>query len=153
LEREKYSIPGIAVSALVKIILFPFFLAGFINNILPYWFTASRGAKIKDTQFQSSFKFVIGMIAFPIWYLVFAGLLGFVPVNGWIKLLYILIMPVSGLFAFHYYISLKKFKSRYLYAMGVIRGDHEILKLKNQRKTILGMMNELSNRQIAEHEN
>ena len=77
LKKEKYSLAGLAASALLKIIFLPLFLAGFINNIPPYWFAASKGAKIKDPQFQSSFKFVIGMIAIPVWYLVFGGLLYF----------------------------------------------------------------------------
>jgi 1-acyl-sn-glycerol-3-phosphate acyltransferase len=153
IKKDKYSMAGIAFSALLKIIFLPLFIAGFINNILPYWFAASKGATIKDTQFQSSFKFVIGMLAFPIWYLVFGGLLCFTPVNVWIKLLYILLMPVSGLFAFNYYISLKKLRSRFVYTRGVIRGDQGILKLKSQRKNILGIMNELLNRQITNHEN
>ena len=54
-------------------------------------------------------------------------------------------MPVTGLFAFHYYISLKKLKSRFIYTRDVVkRGDQEILKLKSQRKNILDMMNEFS---------
>ncbi len=153
IKKEKFSMAAIAVSALLKIIFLPLFIAGFINNILPYWYVASKGTKIKDTQFQSSFKFVIGMLVFPLWYLVFGGLLCFVPVDSWIKLLYVLLMPVTGLFAFHYYISLKKLKSRFVYTRGVIGGDQEILKLTLQRKSILGMMNELFNRQITNHEN
>jgi hypothetical protein len=93
------------------------------------------------------------MLAFPIWYLVFGGLLSFVPVNPWIKLLYVLLMPLTGLLAFHYYISLKKLKSRFVYTRGVVRGDQEILKLKSQRKNILGMMNKLLNNQITNHAN
>jgi 1-acyl-sn-glycerol-3-phosphate acyltransferase len=153
IKKEKYPMAGIVVSALLKLILLPLFIAGFINNILPYWFVASKGAQIKDTQFRSSFKFVIGMIAFPVWYLVYAGLLGFVHINGWLKLLYILSMPLTGLFAFHYYISLKKLKSKFLYTIGVIMGKQDILKLKSQRKNIIGMMNELINRQITSNEN
>jgi 1-acyl-sn-glycerol-3-phosphate acyltransferase len=153
IKKEKFSLAAIAVSALLKILFLPLFIAGIINNILPYWYVVSKGAIIKDTQFQSSFKFVIGMLVFPIWYLVFGGLLCFVPVNFWIKLLYVLLMPVTGLFAFHYYISLKKLKSRFVYTRGVVGGDQEILKLTIQRKSILGMMNELFTRQIANHEN
>ena len=153
IKKEKYSLAGIAASSLMKLVFLPLFLVGFINNILPYWFAASKGAKIKDTQFQSSFKFVIGMLVFPIWYLVFGGLLCLIPLNAWIKLLYILLMPLTGLFAFHYYISMKKLKSRFVYTRGVIKRDREILNLKNQRKNILGMMNELFNRQITNHEN
>ncbi len=153
IKKEKYSLPGLAAAALLKIIFLPLFLAGFINNFPPYGFAASKGAKIKDPQFQSSFKFVIGMIAYPIWYLVLGGLLFFLPVNAWIKLLYFLLMPATGLFAFHYYISLKKLGARFRYTMGVKRGDQEILKLKSERKDILGMMNELLNRQNTSNEN
>jgi len=153
IRKEKYSMAVIAGSALLKILFLPLFLAGFIGNILPYWLAASKGAKIKDTQFQSSFKFVIGMIAFPVWYLIYGGLLWVMPVNGWIKLLYFLTLPLTGLFAFHYYISLKKLKSRYIYTQGVTAGVQDILKIKRLRKNILGTMHELVNRQIADHEN
>ena len=153
IKKERYSMAGIAFTALLKIVFLPLFTAGLINNIVPYWFAASKGAKIKDTQFQSSFKFVIGMIAFPVWYLVFCGLLCFVPDHVWIKLLYILLMPLTGLFSFHYFISIKKLRSRFSYTLGVMRGDQSIQKLKSQRKNILGMMNELLDRQITNHEN
>jgi hypothetical protein len=62
-------------------------------------------------------------------------------------------MPLTGLFAFHYYNSLKKLKSRFMYTRSVQRGDQGILKLKRQRKNILGMMNEILNRQNKNHEN
>jgi 1-acyl-sn-glycerol-3-phosphate acyltransferase len=151
--KKKYSLAGMTVSALLKLVFLPLFIAGYLNNILPYWFTASKGAKIKDTQFQSSFKFVIGMLVFPVWYLVLAGLLCFVPVNPWIKLAYVLLAPLTGLFAFHYYLGLKKLRSRFAFTLGVLKGDPEILSLQSQRKNILGMMNELLNRQTANHEN
>jgi hypothetical protein len=153
LKKEKYSLAGLAVSVLLKIISLPLFLTGFISNIPPYWLAATKGAKVKDPQFQSSFKFVIGMIAIAVWYLVVVGLLCFIPLESWIKLLFILTMPLTGLFAFHYFISLKKLRARFRYTMAVNRGDKDTLKLKKQRKDILGMMNEILNRQNTSNEN
>lgn len=153
IKKEKYPMAGIAVSVLHKIVFLPLFIAGFLNNIVPYWFAAVKGAKIKDTQFQSSVKFVIGMLVYPLWYLFFGGLLSLVPVNGWIKLIYILSMPLTGLFSFHYYISLKKLKSRFVYTRGVNRGDPKILELKTRRKNILGVMNQILHRQMEGNEN
>ncbi len=153
LKKEKYSLAQLAVATLLKLVFVPLFFAGFISNIPPYWFAASKGAKVKDPQFQSSFKFVIGMIAFPIWYLVAAGLIYFIPVESWIRIFFILTMPLSGLFAFHYFISLKKLRARFRYTRGVKRGDRDLLKLKRLRKEILGMMYDLLNRQNTNHEN
>ena len=146
LKKEKYSLACVAVSALLKIIFFPLFFVGLINNILPYWLAASKAAKVKDPQFKSSFKFVIGFLAYPIWYLFLGLLISFMPVNAWVKLLYILLMPLTGLFAFHYYLSLKKIKSRFSYTLGVIKGNQEILELKSQRKNIIHMMREIFKR-------
>ncbi len=62
-------------------------------------------------------------------------------------------MPLTGVFAFHYYISLKKLKSQFRYTLGVNQGKKDILKLKSQRKNILAMMNDILNRQISGYEN
>jgi hypothetical protein len=93
------------------------------------------------------------MIAFPVWYLMLGGLLWLMPGNGWIKLLCLLSMPLTGLFAFHYYICFKKLRARYIYTQGVIAGVQDILKIKRLRKDIVSTMHELVNRQIENHGN
>jgi 1-acyl-sn-glycerol-3-phosphate acyltransferase len=153
LRKEKYSLLRLLLDALLKLIALPVFIAGFINNFVPYRFTESKEKQIKDSQFRSSFKFVIGMIVFPIWYLVFGGLICFLPVPAWTKLVYILLLPATGLLAFHYYIGLKKLKSRFVYTLAVIRRDAEVMRMKNLRNKILQMMHELVNRQTKQHEN
>jgi len=151
LGRGKYTWAELILSSLIKLALFPVFIFGFVNNYLPYWFTERRTKNIKDPQFHSSFKFVIGMIAFPVWYLVIAGILVFTSLLLWLKLLYILLLPVTGLFAFHYFIRMKKFMAEsrfYLY-----KKNREIQDLMNMRKDILSRMHEIVKRQNPAHEN
>jgi len=152
LRKKQYAFSGLFLTAVVKLVLLPVFIAGFITNWLPYWFTGSRARTLKDTQFHSSFKFVIGMIAFPVWYLVIAGILAFVPVAGYMKLIGFLMLPVLGLFAFHYYIGLLKFLSRFRYTVQGIRQNPEYLRMIELRKEILASINEIADQNSPIHE-
>jgi hypothetical protein len=129
------------LSVLLKIILFPVFLFGLINNSLPYWFTASRVTNIKDTQFHSSFKYVIGMIVFPVWYLVIAGIMAFLSLPIWLIILYIILLPLTGLAAFDYYIRLRKLVAKIRYTGR--RNSPELIFLRNSRKGIMNRMHEI----------
>ena len=149
LHKERYSYGGLLIRALGMLILFPLFITGLISNYLPYWFVGSRIKGIKDPQFQSSFKYVIGMIAFPVWYLIIAGILCFVPVPLWIKLMYFLLLLPTGIFAFNYFIRLKKLRSQFSYTTGVDRKIPDILKIKHLRGEILDTMHDLVRRQTA----
>lgn len=91
---------------------FPLFLYGFIHNIFPYWFPVRfiRIRKVKDPQFYSSFKFVLAFLLFPLVYLLFFLASLFVLPHFWLSLLYLLSLPLTGLFAFRYFIQWKKVK-------------------------------------------
>lgn len=153
LKKEIYSFTDSVISALAKILFLPLFLAGLVNNALPYWFSASRAGLMKDPQFRSSAKYVIGMITFPVWYLIIFIILSFVPLPSWIKLIYLLLMPATGIFAFNYYIGLKKLRSRFFYTRDVLKNNPAVMKLKEQRENILKIMSELVDRQILTDEN
>lgn len=140
----KCTLPPLLLATLVKIVLLPVFAFGWVNNYLPYWFTGSRTKNIKDPQFHSSFKYVIGMIAFPIWYLVIAVVLFLTPVSWWQGVLYLVLMPVSGLAAFHYLIGLKKLKARWKFFCRKKTG--EMLELAELRSTIISHTRTIMNR-------
>ena len=147
LGKRQYSIPVLLLGMLWKVLLLPVFLTGLINNYIPYRFTETRIRGLKDPQFHSSFKYVIGMIAFPLYYLVLVALICFVPLPGWMKWSYILLMPATGLLAFHYYIGLKKLRSRIRYTLGVLKKKPEILEMTDLRRRILDRMLDLTSRQ------
>lgn len=150
MKTENYPIPGLMLSAIAKLLLLPVFIFGYLNNILPYWFAASRVKNLKDPQFHSSFKYVIGMIVFPLWYLILAGILIFTPLPALLILLYIAILPLTGLAAFDYYIRFRKLIAKCRFRMR--KNTPEILALRNARKTIIDRMRSIVT-QKPDHEN
>jgi len=138
--KKEYPLTGLFFSAILKILLFPVFLLGAFNNYLPYRFTETRIRKIKDTQFHSSFKFVIGMIAFPLYYLPILIFVFIYPHPLWFKIAYALLMPVSGIWAFSWTISVKKLMAKVRYTLGVRKKNPEILRMQDLRKDITGRM-------------
>ena len=153
LRKKQYAFSGLFLTAMVKLVFLPVFIAGLISSWLPYRFTGSRAKTMKDPQFHSSFKFVIGMIAFPVWYLMIGGLLVFIPAAGYLKLIGFLLLPALGLFAFHYYTGVLKFLSRFRYTMRVLNKNPEQLRLMELRKSILASMNEITDQNLPIHEN
>jgi hypothetical protein len=129
---------------LLKIIVLPVFVFGFANNFLPFWFAESRVKKIKDTQFHSSFKYVVGMIAFPLWYLIIAGILALVQLPFWIILLYLVLLPGTGLFAYGYLLGVKKLIMRWRFLLG--GNQPRIKELVGLRTAILEEVQNIINR-------
>jgi 1-acyl-sn-glycerol-3-phosphate acyltransferase len=149
--RGKPSLAGLFITSLIKVVLFPVFLFGFVNNYVPYWFTAGRTKNLKDPQFFSSFKYVVGMIVFPVWYLVIAGILVFTSLPLWSILLYVLLLPVMGLFAFDYYIRLKKLIARWRFYFSNSTG--EIKDLLYRRREIIHQVHHIIDRHKTTYEN
>ncbi|MEA2107492.1 MAG: hypothetical protein U9P82_12385, partial [Bacteroidota bacterium] len=83
-------------------------LYGGILNYLPYKIPVWITKKIKDPQFISSFRTVIALILFPVYYIIIAIIGANIFNSGWITLGCIITLPFTGLFAFHYYIGIKK---------------------------------------------
>ena len=142
-KHSRYSWIGLILSDLGMLALLPVFMYGIIANYLPYWLTAKISKKLKDPQFHSTFKFVIGMILFPLYYLIL-----FIPVwiftdPWWIKWAFLASLLLTGLFAHTYFIWFKKLKSSWKYQLRTSRKDEQLESLKNLRKEIIRMVNNL----------
>ncbi len=99
---RKESFAKIAFQSMVLIILFPVFLYGLLNNILPYQITKWAEAKIQDPQFKSSFAFVVSLVSFPLFNILQTLVIIFF-VHEWYWLLaYFISVPLSGIFAWYY---------------------------------------------------
>jgi 1-acyl-sn-glycerol-3-phosphate acyltransferase len=141
IERGKQPFWKIASKTLLQWVLFPVFAFGLVHNYIPYAFTASRVKGIKDQQFHSSFKWVIGMIVFPVMYIIVAVILAFLGWPFWIKILYILVMPVAGVSAFRYYIRSRKLGAVIRFSRLFRKGDERVTGLLAARKAILDQVN------------
>ncbi len=150
IRKQPFSLLGIGLSVLAKLLLLPIFLVGLLNNWLPYWFTGSRVKNLKDTQFHSSFKYVIGMLIFPLWYIILAAIAAFLGAPAWAVLSYVILLPVTGLASFHYYICLKKLEAKIRFTL--CRNSAKMMLLRDSRKVISERMHDLIKRQKSSYE-
>jgi 1-acyl-sn-glycerol-3-phosphate acyltransferase len=139
--RFNYLFEGLKV--LLMIISFPVYLIGLVNNYIPYTIPSWYVRNVKDKQFHSSVKYVMGMIVFPLYYALVSVLAALMIPGAIFSWLYIIFIPISGIFAYHYYIWIKKSgaKFRFLGYMKNVRGKAGDLILK--RKKILSFMDDL----------
>jgi 1-acyl-sn-glycerol-3-phosphate acyltransferase len=148
LSKKPLNFKGAIVRSAAFLVLLPLFIFGYIHNIIPYRFTASRIKNIKDPQFHSSFKFVIGMLVFPMVYILFAIIISLTGLPLIFKILYIILMPVAGLLSFHYYLEFRKFFSRVRFSVLLRKKDAGLLKLIEKRAEILALMSAIAHKHL-----
>lgn len=148
LRSEKYSLLSRITESVILLALSPFYILGLINNYIPYKIPVRFIRKIKDPQFHSSFKLAIGMITFPIYYIILIVLALIFIDPAWLKPAYIISIPLSGIFAFRYYIRVKKLYARFRYSRLVRIKDKTIIQLKKLREDITEHMNKITEHNI-----
>ena len=99
----------------VLLCFFPIHLIGLLLNYLPYkipvWFVNKN---VKDKHFHGSLKMAMGPVLFFIYWSIAILLFSFI--FGWkYGLLFILVLPLTALFSFRYWIFLTKVKGMYAY--------------------------------------
>ena len=115
IERQPYSFFELLGRSIFSLFVSPFWILGMLFNYLPYKLTAYASRQIKDPQFLTSVQYVAGMILFPIYYLIMAVLMViFIPCI-WGKIIMPLLLIPLGLFAFKYYLSMKKLFARFCF--------------------------------------
>jgi hypothetical protein len=84
------------------------------------------------------------MIFFPLMYLLWM-IPGFILIdNGWVRLAFVLSLPLTGLIAYFYYIHFKKAWSRFRFFRMNFAGNPDIKKLSGLRKNIIENMNRIT---------
>ena len=143
LEKKKHPLGWLIAGMLGIILTFPLFIYGNIFNLTFLEIPNLQIRKIKDPQFHSSVKYGISLaLAFvflPV-YLILA-LIIFAP--WWLGILIFLSLPLSGLFAWDYYLVFKRiiggFKARNL----IQKKDKEFEALRNNHQELVKLVAEL----------
>ncbi len=78
----------------------PLFVWGFVNNIVPIASAYLLSKKIKDVQFISSVRFVVGMFLFPIMYTIQTLAFWAISGNGIYTLGYLVSLPLGAVIAY-----------------------------------------------------
>jgi len=144
-QKPIYSTLGILFQALGMLILFPIYLIGGVGNYLPYKIPVWATVKIKDPQFISSVRDVVGLVLFTLYYLILATVALFIDQVWWIKLCVLVALPFAGLFAFHYYIEAKKLCAKIRYNFKTWFKNRDLLELNKLYKDIVSKMDEATN--------
>jgi 1-acyl-sn-glycerol-3-phosphate acyltransferase len=143
--HNKYSFFLLLPMSIALILLFPLFLYGLINNIIPYQLPLLVTKKFKDPQFHSTVKFVAGLVIFPVWYLILFILAWILVEPGWIKWIYLASLLPAGLFAHEWFIWFKKLRSMWKYSLMKVMKNIRISGLKSLRDEIISVVDGLIN--------
>lgn len=112
LEHATYNWKKILVSIMLLFFLFPLFIIGFVSNILPFYLPVFLSKNVKDSQFLSSFRFVLALLSFSVFYLIYLIILLLIINNLALALLFFVSIPFFGIFSFNYFIKFKKTKAK-----------------------------------------
>lgn len=116
--KDRFPIPGLIAESLLSILMAPLALYGWITGIVPYMIPVRATRKVKDPQFISSFRLVVALISFHVWYLLLFLLFCLItPFSALIKLAFLFSMPIAGFIAYCHYIGTKKNLSKWRFML------------------------------------
>ncbi|MCE1199044.1 MAG: 1-acyl-sn-glycerol-3-phosphate acyltransferase [Marinilabiliales bacterium] len=92
---------NLVLSLVLAILSLPLFVLGAIGSVIPYLLTQGYvKQKVKDKAFRSSFAFVLGLVAYPCFYLAGSIWVGSMVHSFWVGLGLFLLLPLLGKWAF-----------------------------------------------------
>ena len=122
---------------------FPLYVYGLINNIIPFQIPDYAGDMSKDKDMKGSIGMVVGGFTFFIFYTIQIICMQVFMHSIILTILYGISLPLSGFFAYYYWYSLIRFRTRWnLYNKFRSKRD-TITSLINSRAEIVNELNEL----------
>jgi len=143
IQKGRFSMPGILGQLILSVMLLPVFIYGAVVNYLPYKVPVILTRKVKDPQFISSFRDVIGMLLFPIYYIILGIISHFIDAEWYYKLAFFIFSPIAGLFAFRYYIGVKKLFAKIRFTVKTWFKNKDLQELKQCYFDIIQKINSL----------
>jgi 1-acyl-sn-glycerol-3-phosphate acyltransferase len=122
LEKKKHPLGWLVAGMLGIILTFPLFIYGNIFNLTFLEIPNLQIRKIKDPQFHSSIRYGISLALAFVFLPLYLIISLFIFSSWWLGLLIFLTLPVSGLFAWNYYLQYRR-----------IRGGFRIRKMISQK--------------------
>ena len=144
-EKAKWSLLFIKVIGAVCTL--PVFAFGFVFNVVPFILPRTiLHRKVKNITFLSTFNFVAGLGAFPLFYLIAASLL-FVCTNSMqIAFVALIAMPLAGKIAYQLLVFYRSFLHEFIFLAGYKSQRNTIKQLIVQRnRQIRSILEEVNN--------
>lgn len=126
------------ISVLYTVIGFPFFLYGLINNYIPYRIPGLVAKKMAaQKEYYGPIAMVTGLFTFLIFYSLQIWLVADHFRSTSLTVIYMVSLPIAGLFAYGYYYTVKNIRSRWLFISLFFSRATLISSLIEQRKQII----------------
>jgi len=135
-KKEKFNSLSLYLQSVLLLLLSPISIYGFINNFLPVLPQKQIIKKVRDKQFHSSIKFVLGVLITPIIYLLQMLIVSFFTDIWWVKWIYLISLPVSLYFNLQIYRYFVKLRSSLKFDSLQKANNYNILNLITLRKEI-----------------
>jgi 1-acyl-sn-glycerol-3-phosphate acyltransferase len=144
LEKSNLNWLKIGFNKLILLLGLPIFLFGFIFNAAPFFIidTITR-KRIKDKGFWSTFFLSLGIILFPIFYLLEFFAVSWLIPGVWLKLAFLLAMPFAGKIAFRWYILFRKTVGRIRLLMLKVFYRNKYNLLVKEKELLFGKLDEV----------
>lgn len=125
-------------------LLSPIFLFGLIFNAAPFFIIDTITRKIiKDKGFWSTFFLSLGIILFPIFYLLEFFAVSWLIVGIWLKITLLVAMPFAGKTTFLWYILFRKTVGRIRLFILKVFHKKEFKSLFKQKEILFGKLDEV----------
>jgi 1-acyl-sn-glycerol-3-phosphate acyltransferase len=108
LEKKKHPIGWLIAGMVLIVLTFPLFIYGNIFNLTFLEIPNLQIRKIKDPQFHSSIRYGISLVLAFIFLPAYLILSLFIFSSWWLGLIIFLTLPLSGLFAWNYYLQFRR---------------------------------------------
>ncbi|MDR2970413.1 MAG: 1-acyl-sn-glycerol-3-phosphate acyltransferase [Bacteroidales bacterium] len=125
----------LTIKTLLMFLFFPVFLFGFVNNAIPCGLANLLTRKIKDKVFIGTFRFLLGFLLFPLWYIGICTAASLIAHSLIIGLLYTVLAFISLFWFYRYRVNMLKLWHKWRFFFQ--RKTKAILQLKNLRNNIL----------------
>ena len=140
LEKKKHPL-GWLIAGMIGIVLtFPLFIYGNIFNLTFLEIPNLQIRKIKDPQFHSSIRyaisFALAFVFLPLYLIVSL----FIFSSWWLGLLFFLTLPLSGLFAWNYYLQFRRITGGFRIRSLIKQKDEEFNLLRRNHTELVNLI-------------
>jgi hypothetical protein len=146
--RKGFSLTVTLLMVLRILITAPLAIYGLINNVLPFYLPVRLTKKIKDPQFVSSFKFVLSIITFPVFYLIQTLLVGIISGSGLMALVYLISLPLTGYYSLYWSFWVKKLSAALKYRRLIAKKDSGIAEIGELYISIMKTMENICSKYL-----
>jgi len=144
LEQRFPKTSGIIVDGLKLLLTIPFFVCGFIFNCIPFLlpvYIRKRVIKAQYEGFFSSLQFAIGIIIFPLFYLLQTALFcTLVSAPLWVYPIFFVLQYPLGKSALKWYSECRKYNAKVRYRKLMQKKSSELSQAQNLREQIIQLI-------------